>query len=55
MYNTKKAKLEFMDFDIAKIEAAHDILTDRYGMDFNNPTLKRLRELTSRMYKQLNK
>jgi len=55
MYNMKKAKLEFMDFDIAKIEAAHDMLYDRYGVSFNHEVLRRLRELTSRMYKQLNK
>jgi len=55
MYNLKKSELEFTDFDIAKIEAAHDLLIDRYGLDFHHITLKGLRELTSRMYNQLNK
>lgn len=54
MCSTDKGLLEFGDFDIAKIEAAHDLLLDG-GCDFNHTTLKRLRELTNRMYNQLNR
>jgi len=52
MYNLKKATLEFTDFDIAKIEAAHDLLIEN-GYDLDDYPLRNLRDLTLRMYIQL--
>ena len=49
MYDFKKGLLEFSDFEIADIEAAHDLLLEK-GIDLNARVLVRLRRLTSRMY-----
>ena len=50
----KTGVLTFNDSDIAKIEAAHDLLLDN-GFELKSYTLSNLRELAYRMYDQLNK
>ena len=54
MYNLKRANLDFGDYDIAKIEAAHDCLLE-LGVDLHSKTLSNLRDLTKRMYNSLRK
>ena len=54
MYNLNRASLDFGDFDIAKIEAAHDILLEM-GIDTHSKTLCGLRDITKRMYSELQK
>ena len=49
----KTGVLTFNDSDIAKIEAAHDLLLDN-GFELKSYTLSNLRELTCRMYDELN-
>ena len=50
----KVANLSFNDFDIAKIEAAHDLLLDN-GLQLFSVVLVNLRNLTGRMYYELDK
>ena len=52
--DNKVANLTFNDFDIAKIEAAYDLLIDN-GFELNSSTLGNLRNLTQRMYDELYK
>jgi hypothetical protein len=54
MYNLKRGNLDFGDYDIAKIEVAHDALLE-LGVDLHSKTLSNLRDLTKRMYKNLSK
>lgn len=56
MGNINRVKVEVLidDFDIATIEALHDLLLEN-GVDINQPALKNSRVLTSRMYAQLDK
>jgi len=54
MNNKRRANLDFGDYDIAKIEAAHDLLLDN-GYDLMSKTLSNLREITKRMYNQIEK
>jgi hypothetical protein len=41
-------------YDIATIEALHDILLDHHGYHIDNPTMVRARALASKMYHSLN-
>lgn len=45
--------LIFYDSDIATIEALHDCLLDLHGLKLESRTLTRARELTKRMYNQI--
>ena len=54
MYNLSRASLDFGDYDIAKIEAAHDALL-KTGVDLHSKTLCGLRDITQRMYRELEK
>ena len=54
MYNLNRASLDFGDYDIAKIEAAHDVLLEM-GIDLHSKTLCGLRDITQRMYRELEK
>lgn len=52
-HNDKSANLLINDFDIATIEALHDLLLDKgYSIDFK--ILKNARALTARMDEALN-
>lgn len=46
----KTASVEITDFDIATIEALHDLLLDNHGYSLDFITLKNARELTAKMY-----
>lgn len=52
MKKRRIALVEIDDFDIAKIEALHDLLLDD-GYSRNHTALIRARELTKKMYKAL--
>jgi hypothetical protein len=47
--------LKFYDSDIATIEALHDCLLDLHGLSLDSKTLTRARELTLRMYNEIDK
>ena len=51
----KKAMVEITDFDIATIEALHDLLLDEAGFDLNHKTLIYARQLTKKMYEAFDK
>ena len=46
----RKALVKIIDFDIATIEALHDLLLNN-GYDLNFVTLVNARKLTNKMYK----
>jgi len=48
-----KATLEITHFDIAVIEAMHDLMIDEAGYSLDCPTLQRARKLTNKMYAAL--
>ena len=47
--------VEITDFDIATIEALHDLLLDNHGYSLDFITLKNARELTAKMYNAFKK
>ena len=47
----RTAMCEITEFDIATIEALHDLLLDNCGYSLDFITLKNSRELTNKMYK----
>jgi len=47
----RSVSVEIEDRDIATIEALHDLLLDAHGYSLDFITLKRARELTTKMYK----
>lgn len=49
------ASVDIVDSDIATIEALHDLLLDAHGYSLDFITLKRARELTAKMYKEMYK
>jgi len=44
------ATVEITDFDIATIEALHDLLLDKHNYELNHTTLTNARKLTHKMY-----
>ena len=48
-----KATLEITHFDIAVIEAMHDLMIDEAGYSLDCPALQRARKLTNKMYAAL--
>ena len=49
----RSADVNIVDSDIATIEALHDLLLDAHGYSLDFITLKKVRELTAKMYKAL--
>lgn len=49
----KCASVDIVDGDIATIETLHDLLLDNHSYHLDFVTLKRARELTSKMYAKL--
>ena len=46
----RTVSVEITDFDIATIEALHDLLFDKHGYELNHTTLCNARKLTHKMY-----
>lgn len=46
----QKVLVEITDFDIATIEALHDLLLDNHGYTLDHITLTNARKLTTKMY-----
>ena len=51
----KTALVGITDFDIATIEALHDLLLDNHGYKLDHYTLTNARKLTKKMYKAFEK